>query len=130
MQIWRDIAGCDTENDRERINSHSHSHGHGLLESLRARQDDNEGWSGQEFVASLFADSIGMLHPSERWRSFPAVSPIHRGNDGIPFDVDSLAISFAKWRNESLKAYGNAIVPQVMYRIFEAVEAIENNKPL
>ena len=70
------------------------------------------------------------LRPEERWRSFPVVSPVHRGNDGIPFDVDSLTISFSKWRTESIKAYGNAIVPQVMYRIFEAIEAVENNKTL
>lgn len=57
--------------------------------------------------------------------SFPTVSPVHRGNDGLPFDVDNLTISFAKWRNESLKAYGNAIVPQVMYRIFQCIEEVE-----
>lgn len=62
------------------------------------------------------------LHPKERWASFPTISAVHRGNDGIPFDVDSLAIPFSKWRTESIKAYGNAIVPQVMYRIFEALE--------
>ena len=65
------------------------------------------------------------LRPEERWRNFPTVSPVHRGNDGFPFDVDNLTISFAKWRNESLKAYGNAIVPQVMYRIFQCIEEIE-----
>lgn len=31
-------------------------------------------------------------------------------------------------RKESLKAYGNAIVVQVMYEIFRAIEAIENQK--
>ena len=62
--------------------------------------------------------------PGERWEGFPTVSPVHRGNDGLPFDVDNLTISFAKWRNESLKAYGNAIVPQVMYRIFESIEHV------
>jgi DNA (cytosine-5)-methyltransferase 1 len=36
--------------------------------------------------------------------------------------VDDLTISFSKWRTESLKAYGNAIVPQVMYEIFRAIE--------
>ena len=65
------------------------------------------------------------LRPEERWKTFPTVSAVHRGNDGIPFNVDSLTISFAKWRTESIKAYGNAIVPQVMYRIFEAIEAVE-----
>ena len=64
------------------------------------------------------------LRPEERWCDFPSVSPIHRGNDGFPFDVDDLAISFSKWRNESLKAYGNAIVPQVMYRIFQCIEQL------
>ena len=61
-----------------------------------------------------------------RWRDFPSVSPVHRGNDGLPFDVDRLTLSFGKWRTEALKAYGNAIVPQVMYEIFRAIEQIEN----
>jgi site-specific DNA-cytosine methylase len=34
-------------------------------------------------------------------------------------------ITFAKWRNESIKALGNAIVPQVAYQIFKAVEDYE-----
>ena len=60
-----------------------------------------------------------------RWQDFPSVSPVHRGNDGLPFDVDRLALSFGKWRTEALKAYGNAIVPQVMYEIFRAIEIVE-----
>lgn len=60
-----------------------------------------------------------------RWRNFPTQSPVCRGNDGIPFDVDSLTISFPKWRQESIKAYGNAWVPQVAYEIFRAIEAEE-----
>ena len=63
----------------------------------------------------------------ERWANFSSVSPVHRGNDGIPFDVDCLTLSFGKWRTESLKAYGNAIVPQVMYEIFRFIEQIEND---
>lgn len=60
------------------------------------------------------------------WKHFPTQSPVCRGNDGIPFDVDSLTISFPKWRQESIKAYGNAWVPQVDYEIFRAIEAEEN----
>jgi DNA (cytosine-5)-methyltransferase 1 len=41
--------------------------------------------------------------------------------------VDDLTISFPKWRNESIKAYGNAICPQVMYEIMRAIEIVENN---
>jgi DNA (cytosine-5)-methyltransferase 1 len=61
----------------------------------------------------------------ERWANFPSVSPVHRGNDGLCFDVDCLTIPFSKWRTEALKAYGNAIVPQVMYEIFRAIEQVE-----
>lgn len=90
----------------------------------------NESRSGEErkrmHIRRNFAGCCGTygegLRPEERWRNFPTVSPVHRGNDGLPFDVDNLTISFPKWRNESLKAYGNAIVPQVMYRIFQYIE--------
>ncbi|MBR3551492.1 MAG: DNA cytosine methyltransferase [Bacteroidales bacterium] len=64
----------------------------------------------------------GYITVGTRWRGFPSVSPVHRGDDGIPFNVDGLSIPFGRWRNESLKAYGNAIVPQVMYEIFRAIE--------
>lgn len=66
--------------------------------------------------------------PQNWWRGFPSVSPVHRGNDGLPFDVDRLTLSFGKWRTEALKAYGNAIVPQVMYEIFRAIEIVENGE--
>lgn len=69
----------------------------------------------------------GADSPQSRWRYFPTQSPVCRGNDGIPFDVDSLTISFPKWRQESIKAYGNAWVPQVAYEIFRAIEAEEEN---
>lgn len=54
---------------------------------------------------------------------FPTKSPICGGDDGIPRELDS--ITFSKWRNESIKAYGNAIVPQVAYQIFKAIEEFE-----
>jgi DNA (cytosine-5)-methyltransferase 1 len=54
---------------------------------------------------------------------FPTKSAICGGNDGIPRELDS--ITFSKWRNESIKAYGNAIVPQVAYEIFKAIEEFE-----
>jgi len=54
---------------------------------------------------------------------FPTQSPICIGNDGISDRLDS--ITFPKWRNESIKAGGNAIVPQVVYQIFKAIEQYE-----
>jgi len=55
---------------------------------------------------------------------FPTQSPICGGDDGIPRELDS--ITFSKWRNESIKAYGNAIVPQVVYEIFKAIQSFED----
>ena len=75
-----------------------------------------------------WTDRLSRLQQSGRWKDFPTQSPVCRGNDGIPFDVDSLTISFPKWRQESIRAYGNAWVPQVAYEIFRAIEAEENNK--
>lgn len=53
------------------------------------------------------------------WKEFPAQPPICGGDDGLPTELDR--ITFPKWRNESIKAYGNAIVPQVAYQIFKAI---------
>lgn len=61
------------------------------------------------------------------WQAFPTQSPVCRGNDGLPFDVDDLTIPFTKWRQESIKGYGNAIVPQVIIEIFKAIEEIEQS---
>lgn len=59
------------------------------------------------------------------WRNFPTQSPICRGNDGLPFDVVRLTISLTAWCTGSIKGYGNAIVPQVMYEIFKAIETTQ-----
>ena len=64
------------------------------------------------------------LLPENRWAEFPTISPVHRGNDGLPFPLDNLTLPPARWRAESLKSHGNAIVPQVMYRIFQAIEQV------
>lgn len=63
---------------------------------------------------------------AERWENFPTQSPVCSRDDGIFTGLDG--ISFSKWRQESIKAYGNAIVPQVMYEIFLAIESIEKGK--
>jgi DNA (cytosine-5)-methyltransferase 1 len=58
------------------------------------------------------------------WDTFPSVTPICTGDDGISDRLDG--ITFPKWRNESIKAAGNAIVPQVVLQIFKAIEQYEN----
>lgn len=51
------------------------------------------------------------------WHEFPTQPPICGRNDGISRQLDG--ITFPKWRTESLKAYGNAVVPQLVHQIFE-----------
>lgn len=96
-----------------------HSHGCGWDEGEHEYASSQKPQQGE-------SQSSGADSPQSRWRNFPTQSPVCRGNDGIPFDVDSLTISFPKWRQESIKAYGNAWVPQVAYEIFRAIEAEEN----
>jgi len=59
----------------------------------------------------------------DRFENFPTESPICCHNDGLPTELDG--ITFSKWRQESVKAYGNAIVPQVAYQIFKAIDQYE-----
>lgn len=53
------------------------------------------------------------------WQTFPNESPICSGNDGLSIELDGIA--FSTWRAESVKAYGNAIVPQVALQIFKTI---------
>ena len=56
------------------------------------------------------------------WDSFPSQSPICGGDDGLPTELDG--ITFSKWRAESIKGYGNAIVPQIAYQLFQILETL------
>jgi DNA (cytosine-5)-methyltransferase 1 len=59
------------------------------------------------------------------WENFPTQSPVCSGDDGLSSRLDG--ITFPKWINESIKGGGNAIVPQVAYQIFKAIEQYESN---
>lgn len=67
------------------------------------------------------------LHESKRaqlqFENFPTQPPLCGGNDGVSSKLDG--ITFSKWRNESIKLYGNAVVPQVVYQLFKAIEETE-----
>lgn len=60
------------------------------------------------------------------WHNFPTQSPICGGDDGLPTQLDG--ITFPKWRNESIKGYGNAIVPQIAYQLFQIIQNETKNK--
>lgn len=57
-----------------------------------------------------------------KWHNFPTQPPICSRNDGLPSRLDGITVS--NWRTESIKGYGNAIVPQVMLEFFKAIDQI------
>jgi len=84
---------------------------------------------GQEYALEnreLEGRRFGQSYQRNAWDSFPSVSPICTGDDGISDRLDS--ITFPKWRNESIKAGGNAVVPQVVMQIFKTIELYERTK--
>ena len=58
------------------------------------------------------------------WSGFPTQSPVCRRNDGIPGGLNGITVP--KWRNQSIKGFGNAVVPQVALQIFETINKYEN----
>ena len=62
------------------------------------------------------------------WQNFPTQSPVCGRDDGIPGELDG--ITLPTWRRESLKAYGNAVVPLVPLQIFNAINQYEKNSIL
>lgn len=69
-------------------------------------------------------DTIAQLHQIPHWDKFPTEPPVCGRNDGISREL--VGITFSKWRTESIKALGNAIVPQVAFEIFKAIQQCDD----
>ena len=96
----------------------------GLSGLSRNATDSNGSRSGQDHgQGESKLGNKGYTLPN--WDNFPTESPICSGDDGLSDRLDN--ITFPKWRNESVAAYGNAIVPQVAHQIFKAIEAYEQS---
>jgi DNA (cytosine-5)-methyltransferase 1 len=54
------------------------------------------------------------------FEKFPSQPPVCNGDDGLSAKLDG--ITFPKWRSESIKAGGNAIVPQVAFELFKVID--------
>jgi DNA (cytosine-5)-methyltransferase 1 len=104
-------------NNAEPSNTDSFNASNGNSEVLEYKNECREDrWNNKEIRIKPF-------NSPRKWETFPTKSPICGGDDGIPRTLDS--ISFPKWRNESIKAYGNAIVPQVAYQLFKTINEYE-----
>jgi DNA (cytosine-5)-methyltransferase 1 len=68
--------------------------------------------------------AVSEFYSGSDWQNFPTQSPLCGRNDGLSTRL--AGITFPKHRNESIKAYGNAVVPQVVYQIFKAIQQYGN----
>jgi DNA (cytosine-5)-methyltransferase 1 len=93
----------------------------GLQGNKRYKQDEGKNFAGGEGAPR----TTSQFYRRTDFEQFPTQSPICTRNDGLSARLDN--ITFSKWRNESIKAAGNAIVPQVAYQIFKSLEAIDSN---
>lgn len=81
--------------------------------------EGSEGRSFEGFGTESFGGTFS-------WQEFPTKSPVCGRDDGLSELLHG--ITFPRWRKESIKAYGNAIVPQIAYRIFRVIEFMSNGK--
>ena len=103
---------------------------HGLTADTECRGQPRQGENKRPIRSeeNSFGETgrIDLLHErsgvSGNWDKFPTQPPVCGGDDGLSRELDG--ITFSKWRNESIKAYGNAVVPQVVYQIFKAIQNI------
>jgi DNA (cytosine-5)-methyltransferase 1 len=105
--------GNDTDTQRIRLEYRTTA---GQVSTKKTNAD------GERRKSTIYTKTNDNGHKS-KWDNFPTQSPICGGDDGLPRELDN--ITFSKWRQESIKAYGNAIVPQVAYQIFKAIQQYE-----
>jgi DNA (cytosine-5)-methyltransferase 1 len=81
-------------------------------------------WGNSEVVGEVRQKKQSQTQYSPKgWESFPTTPCVRGGDDGLPYELDSISVS--RWCKESIKGYGNAIVPQVAYEIFKAISKFE-----
>lgn len=128
-----DSSNCPDSGDegmqRREILSDRHKHASDSFRERLAAAVQSGSYGAQEWhdegrSAGMYSDDAWI--EGTWWDNFPTVSPVHTRDDGLSKIMDGTAVGFHKWRNESIKAYGNAIVPQVMYRIFQCIETVMN----
>ena len=119
--------------ERERCTEHRSDEGLfiGAETEFNATNSSKEGLQGGKFNGTLergkwecddSRNSTSKLYQIENWQQFPTESPVCSGDDGIPRELDG--ITFPKWRAESIKGYGNAIVPQIAYQLFQIINEL------
>ncbi|WP_280744453.1 MULTISPECIES: DNA cytosine methyltransferase [unclassified Parabacteroides] len=110
------------EKDKSRLDYWTERFGNSGIVADAYKFNGNDGGFCTSEIPQLKTSGIFQM---PGWSEFPTQSPVLGGNDGFSDSLDG--ITFSKWRSESVKGYGNAIVPQVAYEIFKAIETVERN---
>jgi DNA (cytosine-5)-methyltransferase 1 len=66
---------------------------------------------------------FAQLRKPDMWHSWPTQPALCSGDDGLPTELDGITVP--RWRRESIKMYGNAVVPQVVLQLFKVIERME-----
>ena len=123
-----DVYGIERNGDAPNANDEERQRRSGA--SKRKRQEAEQGGDGVLGAAARLSQESDAPNANgegtRAWQDFPTVAPVCGGDDGFSKRLDG--ITFSKWRRESIKAYGNAIVPQVALQIFKAIAAIETGE--
>ena len=114
-------ASVNAPHRRDRIWFVAYSDNKGRSNGFRKIQKEN-GKISKRYNYAKSCDT-DIQNVTTKWNSFPTVSPVCNGYDGFSSKLDS--ITFSKWRSESIKAGGNAVVPQLVHQIFKAIEEYE-----
>jgi DNA (cytosine-5)-methyltransferase 1 len=127
LQFKRENGVCEPQNAADAVRTEFQ--GAGSARSGRNEFTDKGKYAARPAGSRRIQDNE--KQPSEQfaqnipdWRDFPTQSPVCRGNDGLPDGLAGIPVS--RWRRECIKAFGNAIVPQVIYEIFKAINETNN----
>lgn len=95
------------------------------MESVRGNSREDAQRNTEAFAESAADSRADRWHDIPLWTGWPSEPPFCVRNDGLSERLDG--ITFPAWRTESIKAYGNAIVPQVAVEIFKAIQSVTLN---
>lgn len=125
---FKTAAGKGQENKRERIRKNTSGIGAtGIITdtgSKRLSVGVQRGIGGvSEKETSFEGRESSRTHTKIDWQEFPSQSPVCSRDDGFPYKLAGL--SFSKFIESQTTGYGNAIVPQLAYQIFKAIDQTE-----
>jgi DNA (cytosine-5)-methyltransferase 1 len=127
-RVWF-VAHAECEGNRIKPVSHGISIGQEFINACKvsdAAYTNVPGCQGEREQRQPATQGERVVYRGRRWQRFPTQSPICSRNDGLSSRLDG--ITFSNWRNESIKAGGNAIVPQVALQIFKSIADYEDVK--